>query len=185
MFRTLSGLVVAMWLLMFASVHAAVPVTGAAARFDGLTGGAINLETFRGAPVLVVNTASRCGFTGQYAGLEALWRRLRDRGFVVVGVPSNDFGGQEPGSAAEIATFCTANFGVSFPMTAKSVVRGADRHPFYAWAEKSLGGEGVPNWNFHKILLGPDGRALVGYSSSVEPDSSLMEKAIMDAMAGR
>lgn len=181
MIRTLSGLVVALALLTFTSVQAAVPIAGAAARFDGLTGGTINLETFRGAPVLVVNTASRCGFTGQYAGLENLWRRLRERGFVIVGVPSNDFGGQEPGSAAQISEFCTANFGVSFPMTAKSVVRGQGRHPFYAWAEKSLGDVGVPAWNFHKILIGPDGRAVAGFSSSVEPDSLLLLKAITDA----
>jgi glutathione peroxidase len=181
MIRSLSCLVVASWLLACAKVHAAVPVSGTAARFDGLTGGMINLETFRGVPVLVVNTASQCGYTGQYAGLEALWRRMRDRGFVIVGVPSNDFGGQEPGDSAEIAEFCTANFGVTFPMTAKSVVRGGRRHPFFAWAEATLGPAGVPTWNFHKILVGPDGRVVAAFASSVEPDSTVIVDAVTRA----
>jgi glutathione peroxidase len=147
-----------------------------------LTGGQINLETFRGAPVLVVNTASQCGFTGQYSGLEALWRRLRDRGLIVIGVPSNDFGGQEPGDARQISEFCTANFGVTFPMTAKSVVRGANRHPFYAWSEKSLGQEGVPGWNFHKILIGPHGRAIAAFPATAAPEDPALLNAIEAAL---
>ena len=115
------------------------------------------LAAWRGRPVLVVNTASFCGYTPQYRDLEALWRRYRERGLVVLGVPSNDFGQQEPGSAAEIKQFCETNYQVDFPLTEKYRVIGGDAHPFYRWVAAQLGEAGAPRWNFHKYLIGPDG----------------------------
>jgi glutathione peroxidase len=122
-----------------------------------------------------VNTASKCGLTPQYAGLEALHRA---KGLVVLGVPSNDFGGQEPGSEAEVAQFCETNYHVSFPMTAKQKVVGGDAHPFYRWAVETLGADAAPRWNFHKYLIGPKGE-LVGYfGSKTAPDAAELADAI-------
>jgi len=121
--------------------------------FTAIDGEALPLSTFRGKVLLVVNTASRCGFTRQYEGLQALWNDYRDRGLVVLGVPSNDFGGQEPGSDPDISEFCTVNFHVDFPLTAKTPVRGQNAHPFYRWAAREVGALGVPRWNFHKYLV--------------------------------
>src|ERR1700674_6045159 len=125
--------------------------------FRSLDGDKLPLAAWRGRPVLVVNTASFCGFTPQYRGLEALWRRYGARGLVVLGVPSNDFGEQEPGSAADIKTFCETNYQVDFPLTEKNRVVGAAAHPFYRWVAGLLGEAGTPRWNFHKYLIGPDG----------------------------
>jgi glutathione peroxidase len=108
----------------------------------------INLSDFSGRAVLVVNTASRCGFTSQYNGLQSLWTKYKDRGLVVLGVPSNDFGGQEPGTEKEIQSFCTVNFDIDFPMTEKQVVSGKSAHPFYIWAAQELGTLSKPRWNF-------------------------------------
>ena len=122
-----------------------------------------------------VNTASKCGFTGQYDGLQSLWESYQDRGLVVVGVPSNDFGSQEPGSKEEIKEFCEVNFNVNFPMTSKAVVKGDEAHPFYQWAKEGAGG---PMWNFHKYLITPDGEMVKGFSSLVGPESKKLTKAI-------
>lgn len=137
--------------------------------FVSIDGGELPLAAWRGRPVLVVNTASYCGYTPQYEGLEALWRRYRDRGLVVLGVPSNDFGAQEPGSAAEIKAFCTTHYGVDFPLAQKCRVVGADPHPFYRWAAESLGEAGTPRWNFHKYLIGPEGDLIGSWPSRVGP----------------
>jgi glutathione peroxidase len=137
--------------------------------FAGLTGGTIDLAGFAGHPVLLVNTASACGFTPQYADLKALHDRLGPRGLVVLGVPSNDFGGQEPGDAAAIAQFCTSRFQVDFPLTAKQRVLGPEAHPFYRWIAATLGEGAVPKWNFHKFLIGPDGALVDGWPSKVKP----------------
>lgn len=139
--------------------------------FPALSGGEIRLADFAGKTLLVVNTASECGFTPQYGDLQRLWERYRDRGLVVLGVPSNDFGGQEPGNEQEIHDFCTATYSVNFPMCAKITVTGADAHPFYAWAAKEGGGDAVPGWNFHKILIGPDGAFLRAFPAKVTPMS--------------
>ncbi len=137
---------------------------------DGLDGNAIALQRFRGKVLLVVNTASKCAFTPQYEGLERLWRTLGPRGLVVVGIPSNDFGGQEPGSAKEIRGFCSKNYDVTFPMAARMPVTGADAHPLYRDFEVALGRDaGVPGWNFHKILVGRDGAPVAGFSSDIRP----------------
>lgn len=146
--------------------------------FTAIDGGALPLAAWRGKAVLIVNTASRCGFTGQYSGLQALWDRYRDRGLVVLGVPSNDFGGQEPGSAAEIKTFCEVNFAVDFPLAAKTSVTGPHAHPFYRWAATTLGALATPKWNFHKYLVAPDGRLVDWFSTVTGPGSAGMIEAI-------
>ena len=139
--------------------------------FSAITGGEINLADYKGRTLLVVNTASECGFTPQYGDLQRLWERYKDRGLVVLGVPSNDFGAQEPGTDAEIHDFCTATYHVDFPMTAKQHVTGADAHPFYAWVASEGGDAAIPAWNFHKLLIGPDGTFLRSFSSKVTPMS--------------
>ena len=137
--------------------------------FTSIDGAPLPLSNFKGKAVLVVNTASKCGLTPQYEGLETLYRENRDHGLVVLGVPSNQFAGQEPGDEAEIKAFCTLNFAVDFPMTAKVDVKEAARHPFYAWAEEKLGPPAVPVWNFHKILIGPDGEAVAAFGPRTDP----------------
>lgn len=146
--------------------------------FTSIEGGELPLSRFAGKAVLVVNTASRCGFTHQYSGLQSLWSRYRDRGLVVLGVPSNDFGGQEPGSEAEIKEFCEVNFSVDFPMTAKVHVRGDEAHPFYRWAVAKLGQDAAPQWNFHKFLVTPDGRLVSWFSTRTPPESEAVTKAV-------
>lgn len=151
--------------------------------FDKIDGGAISLREFAGRPVLIVNTASRCGFTRQYAGLQDLWSRYRQRGLVVLGVPANDFAGQEPGTNEEIRDFCSGTFGVSFPMAAKAVVVGAEAHPFYRWAAAQRPSD-TPRWNFHKYLIGRDGRIAAVFPTSVEPTDARVIRAVEQAFAG-
>jgi glutathione peroxidase len=150
--------------------------------FTGIGGEKLPLDRFKGKPVLVVNTASECGFTPQYAGLQKLWQRYKDRGLIVLGVPSNDFGGQEPGTESEIAAFCTKNYGVDFPLTTKVDVVGANAHPFYKWLATELGDAGKPRWNFHKYLIGPDGGIAGVFPSKVAPDSLELGTAIEAAL---
>ncbi|HLI21868.1 MAG TPA: glutathione peroxidase [Stellaceae bacterium] len=147
--------------------------------FKKIDGGALPLAAWRGKPVLVVNTASECGYTPQYAGLEKLWQRYRDRGFVLLGVPSNDFGAQEPGSDAEIKTFCTTNYKIDFPLAAKEPVTGPKAHPFYQWVAKEAG---APKWNFHKYLIAPDGALAGAWPSRVAPEDSAITGAIEAAL---
>ena len=139
-------------------------------------------STFRGKVVLVVNTASFCGFTKQYAGLEAAYEKYKDRGLVVLGVPSNDFGDQEPGSNVEIAQFCQGAFNVTFPLTEKYEVAGVGAHPFYKWARSVLGDAAVPRWNFHKYLVGADGKLIASFATTVEPQSATVTAAIEAAL---
>ena len=152
--------------------------------FTAIDGAPLPFSTFDGKAVLVVNTASECGFTPQYSGLQALWQARQDDGLVIVGVPSNDFGGQEPGSEAEIVEFCEINFGVDFPLTRKTPVTGPDRHAFYAWAEETLGEAARPQWNFHKVLVGRDGVPIAAFGSRIAPDSAELTDAIDAALAG-
>ena len=137
--------------------------------FTSIDGAPMSMADFAGKAVLVVNTASRCGFTPQYDALQSVWETYRDRGLVVLGVPSNDFGGQEPGTEAEIKAFCETNFSVDFPMTEKQVVVGAGAHPFYRWAAEAGGPDKVPGWNFHKYLIGPDGQFVAAIPTRVSP----------------
>jgi len=144
------------------------------------------LSTFRGKVMLIVNVASRCGYTPQYSGLEALYEKYKDRGFVIVGIPANNFGAQEPGTNQEIKTFCTAKYHVTFPMMAKVSVKGSDITPLYAFltdksAHPSTGGE--IGWNFTKFLVGPDGKVLGRFDSAVEPDSKELISAVEKALA--
>lgn len=137
--------------------------------FSTIDGEPLPLAAFRGKPVLVVNTASFCGYTPQYAELEALHQRYAGRGLVVLGVPSNDFGEQEPGTAAEIKTFCATTYHVTFPLAAKEHVLGPQAHALYRWIEAELGDAGVPRWNFHKYLIAPDGSLAGAWPSAVKP----------------
>ncbi len=153
-----------------------------AVSLDSIGGGALPTSDFKGHVVLLVNTASRCGFTGQYRGLEALWRRYRERGLIVLGVPSNDFGGQEPGTADEIKRFCETTFDVTFPLAGKQVVSGHTAHPLYRWAASQTGTLGTPNWNFHKILIGRYGR-VVDWFSAVSGSGRRLDRAVAAALA--
>jgi glutathione peroxidase len=131
-----------------------------------------------GKPLLVVNTASKCGFTPQYAGLQSLWQDFKESGLVVIGVPSNDFGNQEPGTDDEIGSFCEVNYGVGFPMMEKVHVKGPQAHPFFTW----VGGEGgflaKPRWNFYKYLIGRDGQLADWFTSTTKPDSEKVKAAV-------
>jgi glutathione peroxidase len=147
--------------------------------FDKLGGGRLTSPAGFGKPTLVVNTASECGYTPQYAELQQLWDRYRERGLVVLGVPCNDFGAQEPDAAGAILDFCTTNFGVTFPLAAKAGITGAaTRHPFYRSVAEALGEEHLPRWNFHKFLVGADGELVAGWPSKVSP----LAKEITDAI---
>ena len=150
--------------------------------FPAIAGGDLPLKAWSGKPVLVVNTASFCGYTSQYRDLEAVWRRYKDRGLVVLGVPSNDFGGQEPGKAAEIKAFCET-FDVSFPLADKQVVVGGGAHPFYRWVVAELGEGGAPRWNFHKYLVAPDGTLAGAWPSQVKPDAPAIVREIEPLLA--
>jgi glutathione peroxidase len=171
--------------LAMASLTAAARDAGESAfdyEFEAIDGGRLPLDRWRGKVLLVVNTASFCGFTPQYEGLQTLWQRFEKRGLVVIGVPSNDFGAQEPKSEAEIASFCQGAFGVTFPLTAKQAVSGRNAHPFYRWAREALGASNAPRWNFHKYLVGRDGKLIAGYGSRIEPLSPDLIGAIETAL---
>lgn len=145
-----------------------------------LDGGALDLGSFRGRPMLLVNTASKCGYTPQYEGLQALHERYADRGLVVVGFPSPDFGGQEFDTADEIRSFCTRNFGVTFPLSERVHVRGDQAIPLFAQLTRDTpeGIRGDIKWNFTKFLIGPDGRPVARFESNVEPTSDEMVSAV-------
>jgi len=152
-------------------------MTAFAFTFAGLDGTDIPLAAFAGKPILVVNTASQCGYTPQYAGLQELWTRYRARGLAIVAVPSNDFGGQEPGGVADIKATANHAYGVTFPIAEKAVVKGAGADPFYKWAasERPLD---LPRWNFHKYLIGRDGHIAASFPSAVEPTDPRVIAAI-------
>lgn len=150
--------------------------------FSTIDGQPLPLTSFRDKVVLVVNTASRCGLTPQYEGLEKLYSDYRDRGLVVLGVPCNQFAGQEPGSEAEIREFCETRFGVDFPLTAKADVKGETAHPFYKWAKDQLGEPAEPVWNFHKILIGKGGEALQAFGPRTDPQDAEVTSAIEKAL---
>ncbi|MFF3557615.1 glutathione peroxidase [Streptomyces tsukubensis] len=146
-----------------------------------LNGEPTSLEAHRGSVVLVVNVASKCGLTPQYAGLERLQKEYAERGFTVVGVPCNQFGGQEPGSAEEIGVFCSATYGVTFPMLEKADVNGAGRHPLYTELTRTADAEGAAGdvqWNFEKFLIGPDGTVAGRFRPRTEPDAPELVAAI-------
>jgi glutathione peroxidase len=156
-------------------------ITAYAFSFPALAGGDIRLADYAGRPLLVVNTASLCGFTPQYAGLQELWIQFHDRGLMIIGVPSNDFGGQEPGGA-EIAETAQHHYVVTFPVAAKVAVKGAKAHPFYKWAADARPKD-VPRWNFHKYLIGRDGYIAEVFPETVEPSDTRIKTAIARALA--
>jgi glutathione peroxidase len=156
--------------------------------FDAVSiaGKPAHFSSQKGKVILVVNTASACGFTPQFAGLEKVWKDYADKGLVVVGFPSNEFGGQDPGSDGEIASFCQLNYGVSFPMMAKTKVNGKDANPLWQWlkgqAPGILGSEGI-KWNFTKFLVGRDGQVIKRYAPNDKPEAMRqdIEKALASA----
>ena len=152
--------------------------------FTSIDGSELRLRDFAGKVLLVVNTASRCGFTPQYDQLQRLWQTYRDQGLVVLGVPSNDFGRQELDSSTAIKEFCSVNFAIDFPMTERSRVKGDEAHPFYLWAAEQAGRAGKPRWNFHKYLIGPDGQFIDWFSSMTGPDSAKIIRAIETHLPG-
>jgi glutathione peroxidase len=150
---------------------------------QGIDGEPMPLSQFKGKVVLLVNTASECGYTGQYEGLEQVWLAYRDKGLVVVGVPSNDFGAQEPGTAGEIAAFCKLNYGVTFPLSDKLVVKGEEAHPLYKWAGEMAGETGRPKWNFHKYLFGRNGQFIDWFSTQAKPMGPKILDGVKKALA--
>ena len=137
----------------------------------GIDGNNLELSTYKNKAILLVNVASNCGFTKQYSDLQQLWEKYGDKGLIVLGVPSNQFGGQEPGSNQEIKKFCEVNFNVNFPMTDKVDVKGTLAHPIFLWAKENYGSSAIPKWNFHKILINKDGKIQDTYSSLTKPTS--------------
>ena len=138
----------------------------------------MNLSEFKGKTVLLVNVASNCGFTKQYSGLQALYEKYKEKDFIVLGVPSNQFGGQEPGSNNEIKNFCETNFNITFPITNKVDVKGDNAHSLYKWAKENHGNSTVPKWNFHKILINKEGKIQDTFNSFITPLSDKIIKQI-------
>ena len=159
------------------------PLDWSAVPLPAIDGTTHPASLFRGKVVLLVNTASECGFTGQYKDLQALWQRYRAQGFVILGVPANDFGAQEPGSNETIKGFCELNYGVDFPLLEKQTVVGDGAHPLFKWAAAITGPSGVPRWNFHKILIGRDGKLVAWFPTRMKPDNSKITDAIEGALA--
>jgi len=145
---------------------------------DGLNNETINLSEFKGKTILLVNVASKCGFTKQYTGLQTLYDNYKEKGFLVIGVPSNQFGGQEPGSNKEIKDFCETNFNISFLITDKVDVKGKNAHRIYKWAKENYGNSTIPKWNFHKILINKEGKIQNTFNSFITPLSDKIIKQI-------
>lgn len=141
------------------------------------------LADYKGKVMLLVNVASQCGYTPQYTGLQSLYTKYKDRGFVIVGVPANNFGGQEPGTDTEIKTFCTRNYGVTFPMMSKVSVKGSDTTPLYQYLTSTPGMSGDIQWNFTKFVVGKDGKPVARFPSNVKPDAPELLKAIDEALS--
>lgn len=150
--------------------------------FTTIDGRETSLAEFSGQALLIVNVASKCGRTPQYAGLQSLYEKYQERGFTVLGFPANNFGGQEPGSNSEIAEFCEQEYGVTFPMMSKVSVKGADQHPLFAYLTRNTDPTGDIDWNFHKFLLGKDGAIIARFASAVEPDDAQLIAAVEAAL---
>ena len=146
-------------------------------KFNGIDGNQINLADYQNKVLVVVNVASRCGFTPQYSDLQKVWEDYKDKNVIMIGVPTNNFK-QEPGSNKEIKDFCETNFNINFPMTEKIDVIGKNAHPFFKWARENYGNGAIPKWNFHKIIVGKDGKVANTFSSITRPSSEKFRKAI-------
>jgi glutathione peroxidase len=151
-------------------------------KFNDLDGSPLNLSDYKNKVIVVVNVASYCGFTKQYDDMQKIWEIYQKQGLVLIGVPSNDFGKQEPGSSTEIKNFCEAKFGITFPLTEKVIVKGDNAHPFYKWAKENYGNSAVPKWNFHKIIIGKDGKIIDTFSSITNPSSKKFLSAVEEAL---
>ena len=150
--------------------------------FNDVDGSALSLNQFKDKVIVVVNVASQCGFTKQYEDMQKIWELYQSEGLVMIGVPSNDFGGQEPGTNKEIKNFCESKFGITFPMTEKVSVKGNDPHPFYLWAKENHGKTAVPKWNFHKIIIDKSGKIADTFPSMTNPSSKKFKKTINDLL---
>ena len=150
--------------------------------FKDLDGSSLNLSEYKGKVIVAINVASQCGFTSQYTDMQQVWKKYQSKGIIMLGIPSNDFGKQEPGSNEDIKNFCEAKFGISFPMTEKVSVKGSDAHPFYIWARENHGKSAIPKWNFHKIIIDKNGKIAETFSSITNPSSKkfikILEKLI-------
>ena len=179
MTKTLVMLIVALAVatLLSSPVHAdqASPLAGTVKKIDGKE---VDLASYKGKVVLIVNVASRCGYTGQYAGLQKLYDTYKDKGLVVLGFPANEFGAQEPGTDKEIATFCSSKYGVTFDMFSKLVVKGPNKAPLYQALTEGATPPGEVSWNFEKFLIGRDGKIVGRYKSAVAPDDGKLTGAI-------
>ena len=147
-------------------------------KIKSITGDELNIVEMKGKTLLLVNVASKCGFTKQYEELQQLYDNFKDKGLIVIGIPSNQFGGQEPGSESEIKNFCETNFNITFPMTSKYDVKGDNAHPIYLWAKETYGNSTVPKWNFHKILINKEGKVEDTFVSFTNPLSKKIIKKL-------
>ena len=150
-------------------------------KFNGIDSSIVDMSYYKNKVIVVVNVASRCGFTNQYEDLQKLWTTYKKQGLVVIGVPSDNFR-QEPGSNKEIKDFCETTFGIDFPITEKMKVIGKDAHPFFLWAKKNHGMSAVPKWNFHKIIIGKNGKVANTFSSITNPSSNKFVKTIQQEL---
>jgi len=152
--------------------------------FKDLEGNNLNLSEYKNKVIIIVNVASQCGFTKQYEDMQKVWEKYQKEGIVMIGVPSNDFGNQEPGNNDEIKNFCESKFGITFPMTEKVAVKGDNAHPFFIWARNNYGKSAIPKWNFHKIVINKDGKVANTFSSITKPTTkkfiNAIEKLIKD-----
>ena len=147
-------------------------------KIKSITGDELNITEMKGKTILLVNVASKCGFTKQYEDLQKLYDNFKDKGLIVIGMPSNQFGGQEPGSESEIKNFCETNFNITFPLTSKNDVKGDNAHPIYLWAKETYGNSTVPKWNFHKILINKEGKIEDTFVSFTNPLSKKIIKKL-------
>jgi glutathione peroxidase len=146
--------------------------------FTNLGGSKLSLSKYKNKVIVVVNVASQCGFTSQYEDMQKIWNLYQNRDVVILGVPSNDFGNQEPGDSKDIKNFCESKFGITFPMTEKISVKGENAHPFYKWARENYGNGAIPKWNFHKIIVGKDGKIDDTFASITNPSSKKFIKSL-------
>ena len=151
-------------------------------KINSINGNQLDLSIYKGKAVLIVNVASNCGFTKQYEDLQNLYDLYKEKGFVILGIPSNQFGGQEPGSEDEIKDFCKTNFNITFPMTSKYNVKGENAHPIFLWAKNSYGKSSIPKWNFHKILVNKDGKVVDTFASFTNPVSKRVKNKIEEIL---
>ena len=150
--------------------------------FNDLEGRALHLSKYKNKVVVVINVASQCGFTKQYEDMQEIWEKYQAKGIIILGVPSNDFGNQEPGDNKEIKKFCESKFGITFPMTEKVSVKGENAHPFYKWAKENHGKSAIPKWNFHKIIIDKEGKVNDTFASITNPSSKRFILSIEKAL---